>query len=296
MYVNPSVARWLARTRPDVAILGGFSPWIYAAAAWCRATRTPYLVWSGETPQSAAANGRRLLRRLPIVRGAGGFLAYGPEARRYLLSIGLRDDRIAVMGNGIDIDGFRDRVERARETIDRTRSRFGLRDRVVLSVGGKGLALVQEALPLIAGEAQLVVVGTEPRGLAQHGVIELGRLDSREMPALYAVANCIAHPPPFDMWPHAINEALSAGIPVVAAPHSGIPDDVFAGPGCAVVPREAKRLAVALDEALRVGTQPSSDVRAAIRRPLRPWNVSVMADRAVDALERLGRPSQPASA
>jgi glycosyltransferase involved in cell wall biosynthesis len=287
MYVNPGVTRSLARVQPDIVVVGGFSPWIYAAAAWCTATKTPYLVWSGETLQSAAASGRRRLRRWPITRGAAGFIAYGPDAKEYLLSIGLPGDRITVMGNGIDIDGFGRRVDAARAAVNEVRSRFGLRKRVVLSVGGKGLDLVLRALTLMKDDAQLAVAGTISQGLHANGVIELGRLPSIDMPGLYAAASCVAHPPAFDMWPHAINEALSAGVPVVGTPHTGLPDSVFQGPGCAVVPRKAEALAAALDEAVRVGSERSSVVRAAITDPLRPWGVNAMADRAVLALREI---------
>src|SRR5690242_2483197 len=39
-YVSPRVVGALRASRPDVVVLGGYAPWMFFAAAWCRATRT----------------------------------------------------------------------------------------------------------------------------------------------------------------------------------------------------------------------------------------------------------------
>jgi glycosyltransferase involved in cell wall biosynthesis len=109
----------------------------------------------------------------------------------------------------------------------------------------------------------------------------MGRRTSDEMPSLYAMSDCLIHLAFADRWPHAINEALAAGLPVVASPDTGVPDEVLTGPGCARVPRRVDAVVPALDRALRVGLESDAAVRDRITAPLRPWGVDRMAERFV---------------
>lgn len=280
-YVNPGVVRHIARTRPDAVVLGGFAPWAYPIAAWCRAHRLPLSIWSGETHSSAAAHGIRPWPRFPLVRAAAGMLAYGPRAAEYLEdALHVPRDRITVVGNGIEVDAFQRLVDEAREQPPLPE----LRDvelPIVLSVGGKGIEIVRDALPRMARPVQLVVAGTPS---SPPGAVHLGKRPAAEMPAIYARATCLVHLPVYDRWAHAINESLSAGVPVVVSPDNGLPDDVFAAPGCAIVPREAAPVAEALDRAVQACEGASPGRREEVRARLRPWGVPGMADRFVSGV------------
>jgi glycosyltransferase involved in cell wall biosynthesis len=288
-YVNPLVVRLLRRTRPDVVVVGGYAPWIYAAVLWCRSTRTPFLVWSGETVETARRRGAKKARRWPILRLANGYLAYGPAARDYLCSMGIAGDRITVVGNGIDVDGYARKVDDARNRRDQIRERLGLHSPAVLSVGAKNLDLLISALELLDRRVQAVVVGATPSGRAHPAMMELGKRPPQEMPDLYAAADCLAHPTLEDRWPHAINEALSGGIPVVASRLTGVPDSILAGPGCSIVDGDPTAFANGIERALAVSAPSSPEARKAIRDPLRPWAVDRMAERMCDAAEAVIR-------
>jgi len=281
-YVNPLVAREVAHSRPDVTIIGGYAPWTYAAAAWCRWRSVPYLLWSGETPANAERAGTPAWRRRPLIRRAAGALAYGPPARDYLLELGVPEATITVVGNGIDIEAFRARVAGARSAPERD-GRDPAAGPTLLSVGGKGIDVVLDALEAVDPRSRLVVVGTDEERVEAHATF-LGRLTHDGMPGLYASADCLVHTPVLDLWPHAINEALSAGIPVVASAHTGVPDSILAGPGCAIVdPQDPAALTAALRSAISIGATATPEVREAITAPLREWGVARMADRMVAA-------------
>lgn len=284
-YVNPLVVRYLSRTRPDVVVLGGFAPWIYPAALWCRGTKTPFLSWSGETLATARLHRDRERWRRPIWRLASGHLAYGPAVREYLLAAGVREPDITVVGNGLDIDGYARAVEEARVNRSATRRRLGVTGPVVLSVGGKNLDLVVTCARRHGPPAAVVVAGSERTGRIAPSVVGLGRLEPQEMPAIYGAADCMAHIPLQDHWPHAINEALSGGLPVVASRDTGVPEEVLSGPGCSVVDAEPDVVVAALERAIAVAEATSEEVREAIRAPLRPYDVDRMADRMYRAAE-----------
>ena len=284
IYANPRIAGTVARTKPDAVIIGGYAPWTYAVMAWCLVKRVPYLIWSGETPLSVSSGSATRLRRLPLARFAAGALAYGPAAAEYLRELGFVDSDTTVVGNGIDIDSFRHRVADARARGSDFRADLGAgAGRIVLSVGGKNIAAVLPIIDSLDEDVRLVVAGTERAG-AEGRTIYTGRLDPERMPDLYASATCVVHTPLVDQWPHAINESLSAGLPVVASPWTGVPDSVLTGPGCSLVdPNDPKALRAGLEAALQVGAAADSTVRDAITAPLRDWDVPKMAERVVEA-------------
>jgi glycosyltransferase involved in cell wall biosynthesis len=193
-------------------------------------------------------------------------------------------DRITVLGNGIDMEAYAARVAPFRPRRDEVRARFGLEHPTILTMGGRNLAVTLDAADMLGGSAQVLVVGAEPPDPHHPRLVTLGRRSSDEMPGIYAMSDCLAHVPWADRWPHAINEALTAGIPVVASPDTGVPDEVLTGPGCAIVPIRADTIARALEAALQVAAPSDAEVREQIRTPLRPWDVSRMAERFVGAV------------
>jgi glycosyltransferase involved in cell wall biosynthesis len=284
-YANPAAARTVARTRPDVVVMSGYAPWTYSVAAWCLGTRTPFVIWSGETITTEEhLAGRRRIRRWPLLRAARRLIAYGPGARDYMVDTGVAEDRITVLGNGIDIDAFAARLASVRPRREEMRARFGLTGPTILSVGAKNLGTTLAAADQLPYPAKVVVIGAETEDPNHPRVLTMGRRPSDEMPSLYVMSDCLVHLALADRWPHAINEALTAGLPVVASPDTGVPDDVLTGPGCARVPRTVDAVAPALDRALRVGMESDAGVRDRITAPLRDWGVDRMAERFVATL------------
>jgi glycosyltransferase involved in cell wall biosynthesis len=283
---DPRVIAALERVRPTVIVVGAYAPWTYLVSAWARIRRVPVLIWSAETIPTARLHGSRRLRRWPLIRNASGFLAYGPAAADYLRASGVTSREITVVGNGIDVDAFADRVEAVRGERDRIRESFSLYGPTALCVGAKGVDIAVPAA--IQALAHLAIAGP-PIDLSSPAVTHLGMHPPSEMPRLYVAADCLIHTPAADYWPHAINEALAAGLPVVASPTTGVPSDILEGPGCAVVPRDVAAVAEAVVMAIQQNHVASADVREAIRAPLRPWAVESMAERFVAAAKAVAR-------
>lgn len=286
-YVNPLVARELERHHPDVVVIGGFAPWTYAAAAWCRVRRRPYLIWSGETVATADLRGYRRGRRSLLLRGANGCLAYGPVAAGYLAAMGVRSP-VTVVGNGIDYEAFGRLVDEARTRRDAIRDELGLTRPAILCVGGKNLGTVIAARSAMQHAAVILVVGADSMD-RRPDILSLGKLPFARMPGVYAAGDVLAHVPRVDQWPHAINESIAAGIPIVASRDTGAPDEFFAGPGCSIVDGESGAVAAALDTALDVALRITEEERQAIRAAAAPWTVDRMAEQILDAVARAHR-------
>src|SRR5437763_15521997 len=96
--VTPGVVGALRRARPDVVVVSGWSTFAsQAAIAWCRASRTPYVLLVESHDAGPRKRWRRAVKSAAVprlVRGAAGALAVGSLARRSLVARGAAPDRV----------------------------------------------------------------------------------------------------------------------------------------------------------------------------------------------------------
>jgi glycosyltransferase involved in cell wall biosynthesis len=125
----------------------------------------------------------------------------------------------------------------------------------------RAFALVRARFP----NARMTVAGTGPelqnlRGLAAAcgaaGAVSFaGRIDNREIPALYQSASLMLNPSTVDNMPISILEAWSSGVPVVTTNAGGIPYLVEAGRDALLVdPRQPEDMAAAAIRVLETPT------------------------------------------
>lgn len=125
--------------------------------------------------------------------------------------------------------------------------------------GGRVLLEAFEAVRAALPEARLVLVGTQPPiATVPPGVVVHGRVTDRAVVAgLFEQADVFAMPSLFDPLPHAVVEAMSHGLPVVASTACAIPELVRDGvEGRLVAPADPAALADALVRSL---TAPGRD-------------------------------------
>ena len=95
--------RMLRRERPDVIITNGFS--IATTKLWFRSFLRPtrYLIWSGAIPiRGSDESWLRLFQRKLLVRRSTGFIAYGSNAKDYLVNLGAPVESISIGINTVD--------------------------------------------------------------------------------------------------------------------------------------------------------------------------------------------------
>jgi glycosyltransferase involved in cell wall biosynthesis len=221
----------------------------------------PLIVWSGAVPRGVEGRGFvRLLRRLALSRFSAG-IAYGTAAADYLTSLGMPDESVFVAVNSVDVSALVAEVDLAKSNAE-SRTADDVR---ILCVGGltdgKGTDLLVDALATAraaGASASLVVAGDGPerskleaqvltQGLDGH-VRLLGRVPPADMPAVYAAADLLVFPSLYDCWGLVLNEAMAAGLPVIASPLAGATRDLVGEgvEGLVVDPRGGSALADAI--------------------------------------------------
>ena len=153
----------------------------------------------------------------------------------------------------------------SQEQMEAVRSRYGLSERFILSVGSieerKNILLAVEALHHLPQNVYLVAVGrqtgysqkvlkiAEERGLAGR-VHFLHGVPDADLQALYQMAEVFVYPSRYEGFGIPIIEAIHSGLPVVAATGSCLEE--AGGPDCLYVdPDDAEELAAAVSQMLR---------------------------------------------
>jgi glycosyltransferase involved in cell wall biosynthesis len=219
----PGLARRLTRSRYDAVVMGLAGrlmlPYVFATA---RARRLPFVLWTG-TWQHPETGFHRATRRLTeeLYRRSDAIVVYGDHVRRALLAAeGVDDAKIFTAGQAVEGSKFAPGG-------DATSSR------TLLFVGQfeerKGLTDLLAAFAVVEDvSARLALVGNGSleveirRRAAEDSRVEVvGHVPQDALPAQYARARALVIPsvttPEFrEPWGLVVNEAMHAGLPVIA--------------------------------------------------------------------------------
>jgi UDP-glucose:(heptosyl)LPS alpha-1,3-glucosyltransferase len=171
-------------------------------------------------------------------------------------------DQIDVVYNGVPIELFRDRGDRAR-----TRETLGLdqEEIVVLFAGSgwerKGLRFALEAVEAQSGPIKLLVAGRGNSGKFSSSRAQfLGVV--HDMPSLYRAADVFLLPTIYDPFSNACLEALAAGLPVITTKSNGFSEIIESGRHGTVV--DDPRNVAAIGAALQFWADPARRAQAQI--------------------------------
>lgn len=210
---------------------------------------------------------RRLIQR--AASDARALITVSRSLKDALISLGVADERIAVLRNGVDMELFRPQGNvRNRENSDDDQP-------TLLSVGhlieGKGHHFVIEALTSLPG-ARLTIAGAGSwkdrlvQLAATRGVEDrvnfIGHVAHDELARLYNSADVLVLASRSEGMPNVVLEALACGTPVVATAVGGIPEIVSAPQAGRLM---AERSAGALAQAVSALMDDYPD-RATVRR------------------------------
>jgi len=254
----------LARERYDVLLASWGYPDAVGTALLARRLGLPYVVKVHGSDLNVQANYR--LRRPQIasaLRGAQAVVAVSAALAEKARGLGVDDDRVHLLYNGVDGDRFfpGDRAA-ARRELD-----LPAEAPVVLYVGNlkpsKGCVDLLEAFPAVLERhpgARLVFVGGGAATSLEQRARELGIAGSvllagprphHELATWMHAASLLCLPSHNEGVPNVVLEAMACGLPVVATAVGGIPEVLPGHAGRLVPPHDRAALARALDEALR---------------------------------------------
>lgn len=195
---------------------------------------------------------------LNAVRRADAVIAVARALKDDLVGLGAPAEKITVLRNGVDLQGFR--------PLDRAaiRKAMSLDGPVIASVGGliarKGHDLVIDAVARLAGATLLIVgEGPEEGKLRAHakglGVADrvrfLGEVAHERLSEIYNAADALALASTREGWANVLLEAMACGTPAVASDVGGSAEVVSApAAGRIVRERTPDAFAAALGEVI----------------------------------------------
>jgi len=232
--------RLIKRENPFVIITNSFS--IATMKLWWRSwfRSTPYIIWSGSIPGEERYDTflRRLQRKI-LIRRAKGFIAYGTQAKRYLVAMGANKEKVQIAINTVDTRFYAEETGKIRA--GRT---FCDGKKHLLYIGylvpRKGVIKILEVIDMLSksrADIMLDIVGDgEDRGRLERYVLEHqlssfvtfhGYKQKFEIPFFMAQSQCLLFQTNFDIWGLVLVEAMTAGLPCLASIQAGATEDLI---------------------------------------------------------------------
>ncbi len=244
-FVNPAVIHRLRSGAYDAVIIHSYlypSDWL---AFWTAKKEHIKVLFYGDMyPRHPLSIGQRIVRSLlhkRMIHGADACLAIGSLARQvFLEEYGVPAERIFLAPYTVDNNFFISEVERLRSQKDQIKTELGISPQlpVVLCVAGmvpekQQLDLV-EALARLNHPCQLILVGHGPL-LEQvrevccqflPSTLLTGFVNQSILPRYYAIADIFVLPSKSDVFGLVVNEAMCAGLPIIASTAVGATHDL----------------------------------------------------------------------
>jgi teichuronic acid biosynthesis glycosyltransferase TuaC len=168
-------------------------------------------------------------------RRADGLVAVSTGLKRRLVALGIVEERVRVLRNGVDLALFRPTYREV------ARRALGLTRPTLLAVGNlvglKRHRMMVEALVGLPG-VDLVIVGEGPERIAIQELARerrvadrvrlLGHLPQERLPDVYSAADLLLLVSTHEGWPNVLLESMACGTPVIVSDIDGIADIVGA--------------------------------------------------------------------
>lgn len=227
------------KLHPDLIVSEGFFQWTPWAQLYGMLARVPVVVAYERTLWTERNNPRwkTYLRKLQD-KLIAGYLVNGIETQKYLLSVGIQEEKIKVVGMPADSLALQSDVCRFRSSSDFPifRKKYHFRDGIVFLFCGvlnerKGILLLLKAWEKHVRKHEndsLVVVGGSEYAdevlfpfTKQNNIHIIGRVDYEIIHQYYAVADVFVLPTVEDNWSLVIPEAMACGLPVSTSIYNG---------------------------------------------------------------------------
>lgn len=181
-----------------------------------------------------------------MLRGVGAALVGGQTHADYANQLGIPYDRVFFGYDVIDNSHFREGVAKTRQMLQECRDRYMLPEKYFLAssrfVPKKNLPRLLEAFACYRSRVgqsawDLVLLGDGPMAEEIYRAVSKLRLESavhlpgfiqyEELPVYYGAASAFVHASTVEPWGLVINEAMAAGLPVIASKICGATSELL---------------------------------------------------------------------
>jgi glycosyltransferase involved in cell wall biosynthesis len=236
IHVTPGLLWHLLRFQPDAIISSEMGFRSMLALAYGTVFRKPVWIWWEGTLHSERNIDRfRKVLRKAFAVWADRWITCGQTSTEYLLSLGVKRDRILQSQNAIDEERFKADVEPA--WVIQARPVVLYVGQLIERKGVKSLLNAAAILQQDGCEFSLLIVGSGPdKEALEHCAQALGLKDVHfrpvqppdKMPSVYRSADIMVFPTLEDVWGFVANEAILSGIPVLCSKYAGCAPELFA--------------------------------------------------------------------
>lgn len=230
--------RRISDVKPDVLITEGFFQWTPLVQLWAFFHRVPVFMGYERTMWTERNNSKlkTWIRKIQDNLIAG-YLVNGSETKKYLMSIGVKEEKIFVGGMSADGEGLRKGIASMTKAEKNTLSmKYKKKDGLMFLFCG---ALIERkgVEPLLSAwmkhhethlDDTLVLVGggeLYDRIIGKYGnedsVFIEGRVEYDKVYQYYGIADVFILPTIEDNWSLVIPEAMSCGLPVATSVYNG---------------------------------------------------------------------------
>jgi glycosyltransferase involved in cell wall biosynthesis len=238
---------------PDVIVAGGWDQPSHLVAYLAKKRLGYRFIWWVEsTPMDKRGTARApatLVKRF-LVRGADALVVPGSASQRYVSDLGAKEEKVFTAVNAVDnayfeaaaAGGSRDRDPRVFLTVARLAPEKGLED---LLAAWSQLKLPRACLRIVGDGPLAHDLQEMVRIQGLKGVELVGHLDRARLLEEYRGAHVLVLPSHSEPWGLVVNEAMAAGLPVVASSAVGSAQDLVLGKGTGIVFPSGDRQALA---------------------------------------------------
>lgn len=239
-YANFAIRNRLRNFNPDYVIVYGYNQLtLWLAFQFCLQRNIPFALrsdsnfWLDQSNGWRSAVRRKMVSRL--VRQAAAVLPVGTANREYWYRHGAVPDQVHMAPYAVDNACVAELAEIGRSTSapsDATRFLY-----VGRLLPRKGVDLLVEAFNrlVVEAEAKLIIVGDGPQRAelqkmqserARQATKWIGKLPNEEAMQWYGRADVFVLPSRYEPWGLVVNEAMAAGLPVIAHERCGAAIDL----------------------------------------------------------------------
>src|SRR3989344_1474271 len=240
-YFNPSIINILKSYNPDIVLISGWDHPSYGMAVlYAKVFKKKLVLWSGSTAYETSW--RRTITRpfvRVLIRLSDKFVAYGTRSKEYLISLGAPAGKIIISYNTTDLNKYSSAIKLRKDRQSQLKKSLGLSGKTLILyygqlIGRKGVLQLLEAFKevrksqpdlglLIVGNGNLeekIKIYVNENKLINS--VKLFKYPGENVIVSYfASADLFVLPSSQEVWGLVVNQALAAGLPVIATDQAG---------------------------------------------------------------------------